>query len=414
MCFKQDSENSELSSSSNDSSSSDDEILRVKGMASTEQFILEYAREHGKSWDAAFNTLLRKKSLEKKSTQAKNMNYHDATVRGRDLQRSFLGCAKFSINEYEFTQSMMQQLGAQDRFTVERKAGDLEFNEPISLICALGNQMLRFEQRYLLDQIDFAEAYARKADHFKTLLSVAFDLWQFGFDNTIINNIHTFSSEMVEPSLNLKSFDRPPMIQLDQKENENGQPAVPSSDLFTPFALKGTQVMYQQAQVMQSATLTSPLGTLYQSKRKNYGLYQVRRSLYEKHRAQEHIRYTASGACWNYNFGHRNCPHCGSCNNKKKSHLVTHVCALCAAKHPFYLCPFARAFMAIVDADRYWSQKTYDTKAVRIHIPGLRKSRYEDDRSYESSRDKRDKERDQGSSQSSRHDKQKRKSKHGH
>ena len=139
-------------------------------MASTEQFILEYARDHGKSWDAAFNSLLKKKSLEKKSSQAKNMNYHDATVRGRDLQRSFLDCAKFSINEYDFTQSMVTQLGAQDRFSLYKKVGDVEFNEPVALICALGNQMLRYEQRYLLDQIDFPEAYARKTDQFNTLI----------------------------------------------------------------------------------------------------------------------------------------------------------------------------------------------------------------------------------------------------
>ena len=206
---------------------------------------------------------------------------------------------------------------------------------------------------------------------------------------------------MVAPELKINALKRAPIVGLEQKDNENGRPEVPSGNIFTPFAMKGTQVMYQIADVTQSATLLSPLGDLYNSKRKNYGLYQVRRSIYDKHRAREHVRYTASGACWHYNFGHKNCPHCHGCDNRRKGHLATHVCAACAAKHPIYRCPFIRSFMAIVDGDKDWTQQNYDNKSVKIHIPGFKKYRYDQ---QEQDRDNRTQGREKEKSRSNRRD----------
>ena len=243
---------------------------------------MTHARQRGTTFEATLGNLLEANVISSRSIEARNLNYNNSTVRGEDIYRSLVGLGDLSVNEYSYMAQLKTQLGASTDYEIGKKVNEYEFSDPLTLICALGSQMRRLELRYFLNGIDFKEAYARKWDHFQTLLAIAFDLKMFGFTPVIVENILGFAKELVHPTEVAKlallesNFTRISRAEVrvgrGSKHPKLIAPGDPEEPVSSNVMFDGKCFYYNlSAEVAASVTLESPVFDLYKQKRLNYG-----------------------------------------------------------------------------------------------------------------------------------------------
>ena len=332
---------------------------------------MRWARKNGKTFAQALGTLINSKHLSKSSIAVKNLNFLNAGVRGSDIYRSILHIKHFSKNQFNFQAKLCERVGAKSDYDLQKKIIDYKFNNPLMLICALGAQFLRLEQRYILNGITFREAFSRKNDLYFTLMNICYDLHQFGLTRNILNYIFEFSSEIIDPTFDLsamndvsaQTFKRD---DVEHKSNDSNDNDNSGNDLHlyteSTFTMNDTEIMYNISHELNSTVgIKTPIYSHYLTKRQHFGHGNKKDTIFDRFARNEKIYYCDNGACWNFNFGHSHCPHASPCTIKSEAHLATHYCAICGGPQPVVKCPFIRSFMFLsflkIDA---WFTRVYD------------------------------------------------------
>ena len=342
--------------------------MRAEALGVSEDLVVSFARRNGTPFDVALGRLLEKRSLSYKSTAVKALNFTDPSVRGVDLKRSIIEIEKFSKNIFSFKRDLMKIVGAKNEYELNKKVLDFEFKDPLIVICALGAQFDRLEKRYILNGISFSEAFARRTDFHRTLMSICHDLVQFGLSDRMLHNICEFSSELINPKFDLSNINKDNMIISNIKNNTNKQP-----DIQNPIALAADRFVYDGNDLMFNMNeelgcqikLTTPIFNLYNKKRAH--LDNSKETLKQQWIRGVRPKLCPNKSCWDFNFGIVGCPHAEPCKNKKEEHLLTHFCAFCGGDHPILLCQFLRCCMVLVRCnDSNWITRTYSTELKRI------------------------------------------------
>ena len=120
----------------------------------------------------ALGQLLKQRTLNNRSNEVRNLNFKNAAVRGGDLRRTVVSLGKYSKNNFNFNKVLARLVGAKTDADIGKKIEALEFNNSMLFACAIGAQMQRLEMRYVLNGITFLEAYVRKLDQSRTLISI--------------------------------------------------------------------------------------------------------------------------------------------------------------------------------------------------------------------------------------------------
>ena len=225
------------------------------------------------------------------------------------------------------------------------------------MLVAFGTQLTRLENRYLLSGITFKEAYIRKWDQFNTLISMAHDMKQFGLSEQFKHYIFQLSSEIVHPSFNLTTVDESKSITVmrnECKDDGNNDNSNNDNDdhnenvLDSAFTFDGSSISYNVTNEFgNSIGIRTPIWDNYKNKRQYFGQHTGRETIFDKYGKNIKPKFCSNGSCWEYNFGHANCPHANSCSIKTEAHLKTHFCAVCDGPHPLIECPFVRCFLFI-------------------------------------------------------------------
>ena len=227
-------------------------------------------------------------------------------------------------------------MGAKDEFDLLKKIGTMEFNDPLLIVLSLGAQMLRLEQRYLLNGIDFREAYGRRIDQLNTLMAVTYDLYQVGLTKQVVNLISEFASEYISPNFDLNT------VILPNSSNNNGSDSANSMVYEEVFAFDGSKFYFKYDNSDCVCELESPMLDKYEKSL----VYSENESNCRPSGPNAFPKFI-NGKCWRYNMGHASCPHTGACMDKTPGHLRTHRCFVLGGNHPFYNCPLVRSFMFI-------------------------------------------------------------------
>ena len=348
---------------------------------------MNVARKRGISFGNALGQLLHNKTLSKTAISVKNLNFANPDVRGTDLQRSLLYMGNISKNEFSFRSNLRALVGAKDDYNLEKKIVEFEFSNPALLVCAVGTLLSRLEMRYILNGIDFREAYARKLDQFLVLQAISHDIYEFGIDKKIMNYLFQFTSEIVDPSFdlecikekNVQHFRRNDNVGesefLNNNNNNNNDDG--SRNDTSNFTFDGREINYNiDDQMGCTVQLSTPIFDLYKIKRQHFGVVTSKDTIYAKFSRGEKIEFCSNGACWNYNFGHSACPFAKQCLEKSDAHLNKHYCGNCDGNHPIIKCVFLRSFMAIVNFNEpNWFSKSYDLSIKKLFIPNYKRNK---------------------------------------
>ena len=331
--------------------------------------VIAYARKNGKSFINTFSSLLARKSLNKSSLSVQHLNFADPGVRGDDLKISLLSLGQFSKNDYAYKTKLKSLVGAKSERDLIKKVVSYDFDDSLLLICALGSQLNRLEKRYILSGITFKEAYARKYDHFNTLLSVIFDLREHGLTTNIKHYIYEFTSEIVNPDFDLTTIDTSKAVSIPKENdnnNKNGDDDNKNDIIDTSFSFDGKNIVYNASKDFGcSIGVDTPVWNNYKSKRQHFGTT-GKESLFDKYSRDKIMpRFCSNGSCFEYNFGWSGSPFSKGCKNTEPEHVKKHYCANLAGPHPALLCPFTRCTCFLTsNKNENWFTQNY-TYAVR-------------------------------------------------
>ena len=325
--------------------------------------------------------MLNNHSLSAKSNAVKALNFSDPSVRGVDLKKSILNIDMFSKNIFSFKRDLMKIVGAKSENDLNKKVLEYEFKSPLIMICAMGAQFNRLEQRYILDGITFQEAFTRRVDFHNTLMSICHDLVQFGLTSNILHYLLQFTSELIDPKLNLNCLrsDNTSFIDLKNDSENKSNVNTVTALAVDKFTFDGEELMYNiNEELGCQVNLVSPIFNLYNKSRQHFGPNGQKQSLKQKWINGERPEFCPNGGCWKYNFGFEGCPHAEPCKNKKDEHLPSHFCGHCGEGnvHPILKCIFIRCCTAITRCnDTSWITRDYSTDIKRIYIPGKNRQR---------------------------------------
>lgn len=366
----------------------DEDALRAEALTANELLVIGYARARGISFEMALGKLLRRRTLSKSSISVRALNFTNADIRGSDLKRSLLCLGKYSKNEFNFKTSLRAMVGAKDDYALEKKINEFQFNNPMLVIAAIGTQFTRLEMRYLLNGIDFREAYGRKIDQQKTMLAITHDLYEYGIHNNIMSYIFQFTSQIIDPSFDLTTIEDGNVTQFsrsdknDKKSDSNANDAIGDVSTTSNFTFDDNEINYNiNDELGCTIKLSYPMFNLYNNFRQHFGNSAKKDTIYAKYSRGEQIKFCSNGACWLFNLGCDACPFCNACtgpDSKLIAHLLTHYCALCEGPHPIIVCVFIRSFMAIVKSnDNSWFKKSYNTTAKQLFsVTKFNKNKY--------------------------------------
>ena len=340
-----------------------------------ENLVLTFARKNGTPFNIALGQLLNNNSLSSKSNAVKALNFSDPSVRGVDLKKSILNIEMFSKNIFSFKRDLMKVVGAKNENDLNKKVIEYEFKSPLIMICALGAQFNRLEQRYILDGISFQEAFARRFDFHNTLMSICHDLVQFGLSSNILHYMLQFSSELIDPKFDLNCIKEENIDYVNLKNNMNKKPNVNTitARAADRFTFDGNELLFNiNDEIGCQINLTRPIFNLYNKNRQHFGSGDKKESLKQKWINGERPEYCPNGGCWKFNFGIEGCPHSESCKNKKEEHVTSHYCGHCGEGniHPILQCEFIRCCSVLVRCnDTNWITRTYSTELKKIFNP---------------------------------------------
>ena len=345
-----------------------DDILRAQALAASEDLVVSFARANGLSFNVALGQLLANGTLTNRMTGVKYLNFNDGIVRGGDLNRTMLSVGKFCKNEYKFNNKLKLLLNAKSDYDLSKKIGEFEFDNPLLLIGAMGVQMTRLENRYILNGTTFLEAYIRKSDQFRTLLCMIFDLYEFGIDKNIKNQFLQFSSDIINPKFdlntiiesNIREFVRNDKIV--SNSNSDALSINPFDASKECFTFDGNSVIYNvNPEFGNKIDVLFPMYEKYQKHRMYIG-NEEKNTIFSNFGKNIKPKFTSNGACWNYNFGVKGCPHAVPCTIKGEAHALSHFCAVCDGRHPILTCPFCRSNMLLCTCNvGDWFTRTYST-----------------------------------------------------
>ena len=331
----------------------------------------------------ALGRLLEKRTLSLKSYAVKALNFTDSATRGGDLKRSILDTEQFAKNTFSFQRKLMKLVGAKNDNDLNKKILDYEFNNPLMLLCALGAQFNRLEKRYILNGISIYEAFCRRVDFDRTLMAICNDLYQFGMNENILHYIHEFSSDLVDPKLDLNEIDEKNVkideSQSNNNDNNNNKNINVNDDTNETFIFDGSELMYTNVSgVKILINLNSPILDLYNKNRSNFGAGDKKETWVDLFNKNEIPEFCENGACFKFNFGCDGCPFAEPCKIKTEPHIFTHYCALGGCKNTaIYNCKFLRCFMFLSKCyDNDWFKKTYSIKWERVYNPKMRRTTF--------------------------------------
>ena len=329
------------------------------------------------SFEVALGRLLDRRSLSASSNAVKALNFTDPAMRGLDLRRSILNSDKFSKNMFCFKTNLMKLIGAKNEGELNKKIIDFEFKSPLMILRALAAQFNRLEMRYILNGISFQEAYVRRLDFDNAFMCICSDLCQFGLTPNIIHCIHEFSSELVNPKLNLDGIMEKNTEYLNKNNNNtNKRPNLDASPVALAadrFVYDGNELIYNiNEELGCQIKLITPISDLYNNKRFQLGSGDKIQTLKERWISGERPKFCPNKSCWDYNWGVDGCPHAVACKIKKEGHELSHYCAFCGegAKHRILECEFLRCCTVLVRCtDSNWLSRTYSLDLKRIFYP---------------------------------------------
>ena len=290
--------------------------------------------------------------------EAASVNLYLPQVRGNDIYFGFVKSGEMSINEFKFKTDIANEIGT-NSYDIEKDSSKLcklnLKNNPLRLILAIGGAMLRNEERYFKENMNYVDAYWRKHDQFNVFLSIVMDLYEFGSSSNVTSNIFNFAIKMIDPELDQSCV---------KNDNNNNNDCNDNND--------------------DKVDVMAPLSELYKNERINLGNGNNITSTEIRFRDGDSIDYTVGGICLCFNLGTPEAHHIKDCgfsdnsnnNNKDSGHRSTHRCLICNGRHPMYGCRVFRACFGRMPFDTNWRMKSFEFDSL------VEKKRYRNFNNY--------------------------------
>ena len=357
-----------------------------------ERRIIESALRSGRSFEDELNYLISKKVVTQAVGRALNMA--DAYQRGIDIKRSFMALEPYSLNDFNFKNDLSHDVGAKNVGEINKRIENLKFRNPAQIVASFQAQLGRLEQRYLVEGLDICEVLGRKIDQQELIKCVNFDFGNFGFCESIINNVMSVSAYAVNPGTDLTTC-RPTMAAIaprtdvgEQDLGDDNEFKIGSVEEIPPTPV-GARIKIEnniENRVGKSCleyNISKNLKCVIELKLVLFNYYFEKRKVYEDRRwgIADFYQQAISGnepatspdglSCFKCNFG--TFPFCTPCKDKSEEHKKFRNCWICKkTDHFLILCRLLLCQYARIDTRANWRTIPLSSKIEKLHVPGRR------------------------------------------